>query len=51
MDKDLAATLVSPDNLLMAFTAIVTNVSGLPITYHWSAASGTLTDSASTLRP
>jgi len=27
------------------FTAVVTNVSGLPITYHWSAASGTLTDS------
>jgi len=27
------------------FTAIVTNVSGLPITYHWSAASGEMTDS------
>jgi len=27
------------------FTAIVTNVSGLPITYHWSAGAGTLTDS------
>ena len=27
------------------FTAIVTNVSGLPITYHWSAGAGTFTDS------
>jgi WD40-like Beta Propeller Repeat len=27
------------------FTAIVTNVSGLPITYHWSAVSGEMTDS------
>ncbi len=27
------------------FTAIVTNVSGLSITYHWSAAAGTFTDS------
>ncbi|HEY6221737.1 MAG TPA: hypothetical protein VIX13_04305, partial [Candidatus Eisenbacteria bacterium] len=29
------------------FTAVVTNVSGLPITYHWSAGAGTLTDSTS----
>lgn len=27
------------------FTAIVTNVNGYPITYHWSAGSGVLTDS------
>jgi hypothetical protein len=27
------------------FTALVTNVNGYPLTYHWSAASGILTDS------
>ena len=27
------------------FTVLVTNVNGFPITYHWSAAAGTLTDS------